>query len=302
METIYYFKPIICLLDDYLLFKLLFKTDKKQLYFPKYPIEKEIKSHKQIQEQVHKLEKLFIDLNIKIANVNIIESFCLKQITKTEKEWSIGTGISLEDVRVEVKEIFPALYEMLSVFGSKQIRNKATFGGNIGSASPIGDTTPVLMAYNSVLVLKNTKAEREIKLREFITGYRTTQMNHDELIIAVKIPIPNKTEIIKSYKISKRKDLDISTVSACFNLTKDEKSIVKDIFIVYGGMAATTSRATKTEKFLIGKQWNRENIEKAMKLIDEDFTPISDARSGAEARKIMARNLMMKFYNDTNKS
>ncbi|OFX43130.1 MAG: xanthine dehydrogenase small subunit [Bacteroidetes bacterium GWA2_30_7] len=234
--------------------------------------------------------------------IDLSQTTGLKQITKTEKEWSIGTGISLEDVRVEVKEIFPALYEMLSVFGSKQIRNKATFGGNIGSASPIGDTTPVLMAYNSVLVLKNTKAEREIKLREFITGYRTTQMNHDELIIAVKIPIPNKTEIIKSYKISKRKDLDISTVSACFNLTKDEKSIVKDIFIVYGGMAATTSRATKTEKFLIGKQWNRENIEKAMKLIDEDFTPISDARSGAEARKIMARNLMMKFYNDTNKS
>ena len=86
METIYYFKPIICLLDDYLLFKLLFKTDKKQLYFPKYPIEKEIKSHKQIQEQVHKLEKLFIDLNIKIANVNIIESFCLKQITKNKSE------------------------------------------------------------------------------------------------------------------------------------------------------------------------------------------------------------------------
>jgi len=188
---------------------------------------------------------------------------------------------------------------MLSVFGSKQIRNKATFGGNIGSASPIGDSTPVLMAYNSTLVLKNTKAEREIKLREFITGYRKTQMSSDELIIAVKIPIPNTNEIIKSYKVSKRKDLDISTVSACFNLLKDEKGKIKEIFMFYGGMAATTSRASKTEDFLNGKEWNRENIEKAMKLIDEDYTPISDARAGAEARKIMARNLLMKFYNDT---
>ena len=231
--------------------------------------------------------------------IDLSQTIGLKKITKTDKEWIIGTGVSIEDVRIEVKDIFPALYEMLSVFGSKQIRNKATFGGNIGSASPIGDSTPVLMAYNSTLVLKNTKAEREIKLREFITGYRKTQMSSDELIIAVKIPIPNTNEIIKSYKVSKRKDLDISTVSACFNLLKDEKGKIKEIFMFYGGMAATTSRASKTEDFLNGKEWNRENIEKAMKLIDEDYTPISDARAGAEARKIMARNLLMKFYNDT---
>lgn len=231
--------------------------------------------------------------------IDLSQTTGLKKITKTDKEWIIGTGVSIEDVRTEIKEIFPALYEMLSVFGSKQIRNKATFGGNLGSASPIGDSTPVLMAYDSVLVLKNTKGEREIKLREFITGYRKTQMNSDELIIAVKIPVPNKNEIIKSYKVSKRKDLDISTVSACFNLTLDDKSIVKDFFMFYGGMAATTSHAAKTEAFFTGKEWKRENIEQAMKLIDKDYTPISDARSGVEARKIMARNLLLKFYNDS---
>ena len=64
-------------------------------------------------------------------------------------------------------------------------------------------------------------------------------------------------------------------------------------------MAATTSRSKQAEAFLLGKEWTRENIEKAMKLVDEDFTPISDARSGAEARKIMARNLLLKFYNDS---
>ena len=222
----------------------------------------------------------------------------LKKSEISENEIVIGTGKNLEEVRLMVEKTFPALYEMLSIFGSKQIRNRATFGGNIGSASPIGDTTPVLMAYDAVLVLQNLEGSREIRLREFITGYKTTKMAADELIIAVKIPKFPSNEIIKSYKNSKRKDLDISTVSGCFRL-KLNKSQVEEICLVYGGMAATTSRSSQAEAFLKGKEWNRENVEKAMTLVDQDFTPISDARSSAEGRKIMARNLLLKFFSET---
>ena len=71
----------------------------------------------------------------------------------------------------------------------------------------------------------------------------------------------------------------------------------EELFIIlfYGGMAAMTLRAKETEEYLTGKTWSRKNIEQAMKIIDEDFVPISDARSSAEGRKVMARNLLMKF-------
>ena len=69
--------------------------------------------------------------------------------------------------------------------------------------------------------------------------------------------------------------------------------------LAYGGMAAMTKRAEKAEAFLKNKTWNRETVEAAMNLIDEEFTPISDARSGKEARRVMARNLLLKFWGET---
>jgi xanthine dehydrogenase small subunit len=223
----------------------------------------------------------------------------IKNYSRNDQSIVFGAGICLEEVREIVTKDFPALYDMLSVFGSLQIRNRATFGGNLGSASPIGDTIPVLMALDAELTLKSISGERAIKVRDFITGYRQTQLKKDELISSVSIPFTPSTDIVKSYKVSKRKDLDISTVSACFRIKKEETGMIQDICLVFGGMAATTRRAEKTELFLKGKRWIRENVEEAMKIIQEEYSPVSDARSGAEARTIMAKNLLMKFYQET---
>ncbi|MFH1321248.1 MAG: xanthine dehydrogenase small subunit [Bacteroidota bacterium] len=223
----------------------------------------------------------------------------LKQIHEGSNKVTFGAGMCLEHVRTLCKEKFPALYEMLSVFGSNQIRNLATLGGNLGSASPIGDTPPVLMAYDATVVLESINGKREVKAIDFITGYRTTQIKPDEIITKVVIPKPGNELIIKSYKVSKRKDLDISTVSGGFRLELDKVDKVKDIRLVYGGMAAMTKRAEKAEEFLKGKQWNRATVEQAMCLIDDEFTPISDARSSAKGRKVMARNLLLKFWSET---
>ncbi|HNQ67995.1 MAG TPA: xanthine dehydrogenase small subunit [Bacteroidales bacterium] len=211
----------------------------------------------------------------------------------------IGSNYSLEDLRNSSKSVFPALNNILNIFGSRQIRNRACLGGNIGSASPIGDSIPVLMAYDAEVVLESVETKRTIKLREFITGYRQTQCKPSEIITEIIVPIPKSDILIKSYKVSKRKDLDISTVSACFSLKLNENK-VEDIAIFYGGMSAFTKRAVKTEEILKGKTWNRKNIEIAMKYITEDYKPISDARAGFKVREIMAANLLMKFWVETN--
>ncbi len=212
----------------------------------------------------------------------------------------LGATLSLEKVKLLSKGRLPALNDMLAVFGSRQIREQATLGGNLANASPIGDTPPVLIALNASIELQSLAGTRVMKVTEFITGYRTTALHPDELITAVIIPPTPAQVTVKSYKISKRKDLDISTVSGCFWIELDSKDLVKDIGLVYGGMAAMTKRARMAEDFLRGKPWTRDQVEAAMDHVEAEFTPISDARSGKEGRRIMARNLLLKFWADTN--
>ena len=222
----------------------------------------------------------------------------LKEINIREEGVEYGAGINLEDLRLHCADYFPALQAMLNVFGSRQIRYLGTLGGNIASASPIGDMPPVLMAYEAIYTLVSELGERKVTSREFVTGYRQTVMKENELIKSVFIPFPKNNHHLKSYKISKRKDLDISTVSAGFQL-KLKEGLVEDIALIYGGMAAQTKRADNAEAHLRNKAWTRTNVEEAMSLLSKDFTPISDARSGEEGRRLMARNLLLKFWNET---
>ncbi len=223
----------------------------------------------------------------------------LKGILEDNEKVIIGAGVTLNEVLVRTGNQFPALRDMLAVFGSSQIRNMATLGGNLGSASPIGDTLPVLMAYNSKVILESVHGKRKVDLDVFVTGYRQTVRLPEEIITAVKIPKAPKDVIVRSYKVSKRKDMDISTVSGGFRLELDPNGVVKNIKLVYGGMAEMTQRAQKTEQFLTGKVWSRENVESAMPLIDLEFRPISDARAGEEFRRVAARNLLLKFWVET---
>lgn len=223
----------------------------------------------------------------------------LKIYDEEENGFYFGAGMCLEKMKNLCEKPFPALHNILKVFGSLQIRNFATIGGNIGSASPIGDTLPVLFAKKAKVILQSSRNRREIEIEDFIKGYRKTVLKDDELITSVFIPKSEKYEIIKSYKISKRKDLDISTVSLACRLILDKKE-VREIILAYGGMAETTRRAKKTEKYLEGKKWNRGNIEEAMKIVKEEFTPITDARASAEFRKIAAGNLLMKLFIENN--
>lgn len=282
---------------------LTFKS-KKQVYFKPYTLSEALRLRKDypnatlingstdVALRQTKKKELLHEI-IDLSDINELKSF-----NEDEKNFYFGAGLSMEQVRKFSSGKLPALQNILNVFGSLQIRNLATIGGNVGSASPIGDTIPALFAYKASVKLKSENSERIIPIEEFIKGYRQTIITDDELITEVIVPHVDKNQIIKSYKISKRKDLDISTLSGTFNL-KLEKETVSDIILAFGGMAAFTKRAEKTEKFLYGKKWIRENIESAMEILVEEFTPISDARSEAIYRKVAAKNLLMKFFRET---
>jgi xanthine dehydrogenase small subunit len=237
----------------------------------------------------HELLNEIIDLS------NVQE---LKEVKESTDSIWIGAGVIINDLRQQVKKLFPALNEMLNFFAASQIRNIATLGGNLGTASPVGDTLPVLIAYKAKVVLESLNGKREISLGDYIIGYRKTVRKPDELITSIIIPKVLNGTIVKSYKISKRKDLDISTLSAGFRLELDGNRI-SSIILAYGGMAEITKRAKAAERFLVEKTWCREVVEEAMKYVDQDFNPISDVRGSAEYRRAAAKNLLLKFYNET---
>lgn len=242
--------------------------------------------------QTKKFSKL-----LSLLDVSHVEA--LQFFRETGDTIEIGSGMPLEEVKKYLTTPMEIVNSMLEVFASKQIRNLATLGGNIGSASPIGDSLPVLLALNASVVLKNMKKERKIPVSEFIRAYRTTALEKDELIFSVIIPKPEKDAVFRFYKISRRRDLDISTVSLAAKMKFSESGILQEIIFAFGGMAATPVRAAKTESYLIHQPWNRETALHAAYIVYDEFSPISDARSGKEARKIMARNLIIKLFSET---
>lgn len=214
--------------------------------------------------------------------------------------WFIGSGLHLEELRDISHDRIPALYALLSVFASGQIRNVATVGGNIATASPIGDLLPWLLIMDARVHLSSLRAKREVSLSGFITGYRSTDKHKDEIITLVSIPKPPVGTDIFWHKVSNRKDMDISSVSACIRLHLDNEKI-KQFRIVYGGMAATPVHAEKAEAFLVGKEWNRDTVNRAMEIVYEEFQPLSDARSDATTRRQAAANLLLLCWEESRK-
>ena len=225
----------------------------------------------------------------------------LRQVSSDARTLTLGAGLHMSEIMDLVRKDFPAFYEMLTVFGARQIRNLATLGGNIGTASPVGDMLPVLMAYGATIVLRSRKGTRTVGADAFVKGYRITECRPDELITAIVLPRPLDGTKVRTYKVSKRHDLDIATVSGAFRLNLDTKGVVSDITLAYGGMADHTRRSIAAETYLKGKPWDRRHVEEAQQYVDSDFKPISDVRGSAEFRRIAARNLLLKFWSETNK-
>lgn len=223
----------------------------------------------------------------------------LREIRADDKLVSVGAGASLTEVFLAAGEQLPALRSVLEVFGSLQIRNLATMGGNLGSASPIGDLLPLLIAYGATVVLESIGGAHEVQIDQFITGYRSSVRREDEVITTIRIPKPLNGTTVRSYKISRRKDLDISTVSAAFRLELDPDEHVSSSILAYGGMADRARRASSIEQALKGKPWTRATIENVSPLFQTEFSPISDARGGAAMRSLAASNLLLKFWSDT---
>ncbi|MGB0646113.1 MAG: xanthine dehydrogenase small subunit [Bradymonadia bacterium] len=218
---------------------------------------------------------------------------------------SIGAGVLLAELEAWSADRLPALAKMLRYFASRQIKNRATIGGNLCNASPIGDLPPVMLGLDAVAVIRSRHGERRVRfggsaLSEpgFWTNYRETSLQDGEILAAIEIPSVASGTYVSSYKVSKRKELDISAVSSTFAIRLNVNNEVEHLRLAYGGMAATPLRAYEAENCLLGSELTPELIERAVDSLRQDFTPLTDHRGTAWYRMEVASNLLRGFFDD----
>jgi len=224
----------------------------------------------------------------------------LTEIKATAAEWRIGGAVTLTVIKDKLGAEFPMLSDMLRVFGSRQIRNRATMGGNIVTASPIGDSAPCLLALDAQVVLASESGERTLPISEFFLAYRKTALQPNEILKTIVIPrgisVAGLTRRAAWFKVSKRREMDISTVAGAFVVDVDAQNVIRHARLGYGGVAAMPSRAKKTETALLGKAWSAETVQGVLPVLRTEFTPISDVRGTAEYRSGLITSLLEKFF------
>ena len=230
------------------------------------------------------------DLNLQRPIINQKEDkvICLGSIVELSKIMHLkekivfGGGVTIESFLEAIKPKMPELVEILQRFGSPQIRNQGTIGGNLCTSSPIGDIAPILLVLNSDLDIYGRNGFKKINIKNFFRGYRKNVLNKDEIISSVEIPYPNPKNKIFSWKLSKRYDQDISTVSLAINI-RTQKNIIKELYIAAGGVAATPKLLDKLSELMVEKKID-EAIKFAIDNIEKHIQPISDLRGSRHYR------------------
>ncbi|GGR36139.1 xanthine dehydrogenase small subunit [Streptomyces roseolus] len=223
----------------------------------------------------------------------------LRGLRRESDHIEIGAALTLTEIERRLDGEVPLLGALFPQFASRLIRNSATLGGNLGTGSPIGDSPPVLLALEASLVLAAADGERVVPLAEYFTGYRQSVRRPDELIRAVRIPLP-QAPVTAFHKIAKRRFDDISSVAVAFALDIDaEDGAVRKARIGLGGVAATPIRALATEAALEGRPWTAETVEAAARELRGEGTPMDDHRASALYRSAMLGQSLLKLYTRT---
>jgi xanthine dehydrogenase small subunit len=222
----------------------------------------------------------------------------LKVLHEVDGMLEIGAGINLNDAYGALSVHYPELSELWQRFASLPVRNAGTLGGNVANGSPIGDSAPWMIALGSEVVINGPYGRRSMLLENFYLDYQKKDWQPGEFVEAMRVPLPRSNVVFRTYKLAKRFDQDISAVCAAFGFTLGDGT-VQDARIAFGGMAATSKRAAKTEAYLNGKPWSEGVLKEAMRLLAEDYKPLTDMRATDTYRMKTAQNLLCRFWLET---
>ncbi len=217
----------------------------------------------------------------------------LRGVAVSDRDIRIGAMTTLAELRHTIAPLYPSFGELIRRYGSEQVRNAATVGGNIANGSPIGDSPPALIALGATLHLRRGDTRRTLPLEDFFIDYAKQDRHPGEFVEAVSFP--RQPDRLRCYKISKRFDQDISALCGCFNITVTDGTVTA-ARIAFGGMAATPKRAAAVEAALLGQPWTERTMRAAQDAFASDFAPIDDMRASASYRLEVARNLLHRYW------
>jgi len=241
---------------------------------------------------VQKWEEL-LKKNISIAQ----RALNFKGIIVKGKSCTIKASVTVSELEksVQLNKLIPGFKDYLKLFGSQPIKNRATVGGNVNNASPIGDITNILLALNSKIILKNGKSKREIFLKDYFKGYKILDRKKGELIDEIKFELLKFNSFFNFEKVSKRTYLDIASVNSSIYLGVENQNI-KTAHLSAGGVAPIPLYLTKTSEFLRNKKISSENIKESVAIAMSEISPISDARGSDQYKKLLLRQLMYAHF------
>lgn len=234
---------------------------------------------------------------IMAATVNLQNSH---EINEKDGVLKIGSNVTLFQLEDYLKDSCPEFSQLFELFGSPQIRYAGTLVGNVANASPIADTPPFLFVMDAELELASKTKRRMVPITKFYKGYKDLDLNADEVIASIHLPLPKPAETIKLYKVSRRIHLDISSFTAAFRLTIEQNKI-KRAAVALGGVGPVVVRASEVENFLVDKEVSIETFKKAGELAAGNIKPISDVRGSLDFRLKLCENIFQKLYFDLGK-
>ncbi len=207
----------------------------------------------------------------------------------------VGARATWSDIEATIEKAIPQFHAIVSVFGSPQIRHVGTVVGNIVNASPIADSVPLLLVCDAELTIASSAGDRFIKLNDFYRGYKNIDLGTGELVTQVTIPLPPPDRLLRLYKVSRRRDLDIASFTAAIWIELEDDTI-RDAGIAYGAVGPVVARLRGTEAFLRGQPFSIDTMTQAGEIAVTEISPISDVRGQASYRLQLARNMLKKFY------
>ena len=225
----------------------------------------------------------------------------LTELQVSEQGIVLGAGLSLSLIERALAAALPMFAQLLPLFSSRLIRNRATLGGNLATASPIGDAAPALLALDAELELVSRRGTRRLPLSQFFVGYRRNALAPGELIRALHLSCPQPA-MQRFYKVSKRAHDDISTVAAAFALSLDGKGKVARLGVAFGGVAAVPLHATTLEALALGRAWNESTLALLLAECERLGTPQTDLRGSAEYRRAMMLKLLERFFYESQRA
>ena len=231
-----------------------------------------------------------------ILDLNRVDE--LAGVAVQDDELVLGSRASWTAIERVSKDVAREFYKIVSIFGAPQIRHVGTIGGNIANASPIADSLPFLHVMNAILELHSAKGTREVDINDFYKGYKKFDLQPGELIAKIRVPLPADGDLLRLYKVSRRRDLDISTFTAAVRLRLDGDTIA-EAALAFGAVGPIVIRARRTEAFLLGKPLTEDTMRQAGDVAIAEITPISDVRGAADYRYQLTRNVLVKFFHET---